>query len=268
MSESEKTIKYLQEQLDSQQAMFIQTNNYLAQVKGELEMQVQARTKELADANHELITLLYRTSHDFKSPVASLKGLLNIIRSFSSDPIFNIAIQNGFETLKKQENMFLNLNHYHLIKDEKLTGENVPVYAMANKVLDDMEKTFTNIKTVTQIDIGNELFFFTAPDLLRIVLYSLVENAYIFSKGNHINITARLESNFLTVSISDKGDGIAASSADNIYEMFYRGSVLSQGNGLGLFIVKSAITKLGGEIKFKSLAGVGTNFTFKIPGLL
>ncbi|HOK15332.1 MAG TPA: sensor histidine kinase, partial [Candidatus Kapabacteria bacterium] len=53
----------------------------------------------------------------------------------------------------------------------------------------------------------------------------------------------------------------------HIFEQFYRGenSESIQGTGLGLYIVKNAIEKLGGEISFHSELGVGTSFTFSLP---
>jgi signal transduction histidine kinase len=78
-----------------------------------------------------------------------------------------------------------------------------------------------------------------------------------------INITVTAEEAFIT--FKDNGVGIAPAYLDKIFKMFFRANADSKGSGLGLYIVKSAVEKLGGEITVSSEVGEGTSFAIRIP---
>ena len=66
-------------------------------------------------------------------------------------------------------------------------------------------------------------------------------------------------------SIKDNGPGIPAHLHEKLFDMFFRASNKSQGSGLGLYIVKNSIEKLGGTVTLKSEVGVGTEFLVELP---
>ena len=67
------------------------------------------------------------------------------------------------------------------------------------------------------------------------------------------------------IQIIDNGIGIAKSALPNIFDMFYRASDISDGSGLGLYIVKEMVEKLGGEISVTSQINQGSSFIIKLP---
>ena len=67
--------------------------------------------------------------------------------------------------------------------------------------------------------------------------------------------------------VSDNGIGIDERHLENIFKMFYRADEGSKGSGLGLYIVKETVDKLGGKIEVKSKSGEGTSFTITLPPL-
>ncbi|HET9054522.1 MAG TPA: HAMP domain-containing sensor histidine kinase, partial [Cyclobacteriaceae bacterium] len=68
-----------------------------------------------------------------------------------------------------------------------------------------------------------------------------------------------------TIIFSDNGIGIEKNDLAKIFEMFYRATIQSDGSGIGLYIVKNAVEKLGGSISVSSKVGFGTTFTIKLP---
>jgi signal transduction histidine kinase len=80
-----------------------------------------------------------------------------------------------------------------------------------------------------------------------------------------INIVSTNEN--ATIRFMDNGIGIADEYVDKIFKMFFRASADSKGSGLGLYIVKSAVDKLGGTIEVSSALGKGTMFTMTVPNL-
>jgi signal transduction histidine kinase len=112
-------------------------------------------------------------------------------------------------------------------------------------------------------------------DPLRVeqVLANLVDNAIKYSPhGGPIHVRIALDENeMLAVSVSDRGSGIPPDSVDHIFERFFRVEDTRRGvkgAGLGLFICKSLVESHGGTISVQSQLGVGTTFTFTLPGLV
>jgi signal transduction histidine kinase len=106
------------------------------------------------------------------------------------------------------------------------------------------------------------------PYRLNLIISSLVANAIKYSdplkKTKTISLSVKSEEN-LTLELSDNGLGINDNVLPKIFDMFYRGNEKSNGSGLGLYIAKEAVEKLGGSINVRTVAGEGTTFTITIP---
>jgi signal transduction histidine kinase len=106
--------------------------------------------------------------------------------------------------------------------------------------------------------------------LLQIVFRNLLENAIIFRKtepglGCFVNITVKENGKNLELSVTDNGIGIKEKYIPRIFELYFRASQASRGNGLGLYLVQKATQKLKGEITIVSDINVGTTFTILLP---
>ena len=73
---------------------------------------------------------------------------------------------------------------------------------------------------------------------------------------------------FATITFEDNGIGIIEEFQESIFNMFFRATELSEGSGIGLYIVKQAIEKLGGKVHVKSTPDQGSIFTVKLPNLI
>ncbi|TAE48787.1 MAG: ATP-binding protein, partial [Cytophagales bacterium] len=107
-------------------------------------------------------------------------------------------------------------------------------------------------------------------EILEIVIQNLIENAINFrtqdpEKAPHISLKVKEHFDWLYIMIRDNGTGISIEHLPQIYDMFFRGSELSKGNGLGLYVVKSALDRLKIEVEVTSLENSYTDFHIKIP---
>jgi signal transduction histidine kinase len=104
------------------------------------------------------------------------------------------------------------------------------------------------------------------PDKLRQVLSALVDNAVKFSPyGGTVTVAARRTENAVEVTVGDEGVGIPQSEQELIFSKFYRGSDTASGTGIGLFIARGLVSKMGGHISVQSEEGKGSQFTFDLP---
>jgi sensor histidine kinase regulating citrate/malate metabolism len=103
--------------------------------------------------------------------------------------------------------------------------------------------------------------------LINIILSNMIENALIFTDQKHAEISLKITDNGteLNIQLEDKGIGIEDTFHDRIFDMYFRSSELSKGNGLGLYVVKTALGKLHGDISVMSEKNKYTLFEINIP---
>ncbi len=131
--------------------------------------------------------------------------------------------------------------------------------------------TFENVWEQKKIEIETELkdgvIINADAELLSLVWNNLFSNAFKFTEnGGKVSVLLTTENDFAIVSVADTGCGISLDTGKHIFEKFYQGdtSHQTQGNGLGLALVKRVVDIIGGEINVSSEIGKGSTFTIKI----
>ena len=128
---------------------------------------------------------------------------------------------------------------------------------------DAWESKNLNIET----DIEDGVRIRSDSELLTLVWNNLVSNAVKFTpEGGAIGVSLKTEGDSIVVTVSDTGCGMKAETGKHIFEKFYQGdtSHATQGNGLGLALVKRVMDILSGEIGVQSVYGEGSTFTVKL----
>ena len=118
-----------------------------------------------------------------------------------------------------------------------------------------------------ETDIADDVRIKSDPELLSLVWNNLISNAVKFTpEGGKIGVSLNTDGNLVTVAVRDTGCGMTPQVGQHIFEKFYQGdtSHATQGNGLGLALVKRVVDILHGEISVQSTPGQGSTFTVKI----
>ena len=118
-----------------------------------------------------------------------------------------------------------------------------------------------------ETDIQEDVRIQSDPELLSLVWNNLISNAVKFTpQGGTIGLTLKAEKDWVVVQVRDTGCAIGPETGKHIFEKFYQGdtSHATQGNGLGLALVKRVIDILSGEIAVQSVLGKGSTFTVKL----
>lgn len=116
--------------------------------------------------------------------------------------------------------------------------------------------------------LEDNLTFYSDQNLLKIILKNLIENSLIFSDISRditVKVSARKKRSSIYLCVEDNGEGIESDIRPRIFDLFYRGSQKSKGNGLGLYLVKKAVEKLNGSIELESEVNKCTKFTIILP---
>ena len=129
------------------------------------------------------------------------------------------------------------------------------------------ESTWEKKNIDIETNMEEEVFVESDGELLSLVWNNLFSNALKFTEpGGTVSVTMKTEGAFVTIKVSDTGCGIPPETGKHIFEKFYQGdtSHATQGNGLGLALVKRVVDIVGGELSVESEVGKGSTFTVKI----
>lgn len=227
------------------------------------------KNEALAKINTQMERFLYSTSHDLRSPLTSILGLVNLLRMERSAG----AIQNY---VGKIENCVLRLDE--IIKDIMRFSKNSYQHLQSEKVF--LEPLiWRSIKSNRKLQYYNRISFdvvveenhtfFSDPERLEIIVHNIIRNAITFSDPQKskpfVTIKATAAEDGAVIEVIDNGIGIGKSHLEPIFNMFYRATDRSQGAGLGLYVVKEAVERLKGSIHAESEIGFGSMFRVIIP---
>lgn len=231
---------------------------------------MSGQLNELEESQKKFIA---NVSHDFRSPLTSIKGYLEAILDGTiphemQDKYLNIVI---FETerLSKLTNNLLTLNNIDS-KKNRLNMEPFDINLVIKRIIETFEGTCKSKEIKFDLTFSDKSIIVNA-DLEKIsqVLYNLVDNAIKFSHHNstiYIQVNERGEKVF--ISVKDTGIGIPKESISKIWERFFKTDLSrgkdKKGTGLGLSIVKEIINAHQENIDVISTEGVGTEFTFSL----
>ncbi len=236
-----------------------------------LAIALQERNEDLSKINSELDRFVYSASHDLRAPIASLLGLIEVAR-------LEVTMENMGRLLDMQQKSLERLDHF--IKDIVDHSRNTRLQVESEEVnfKNIIEGSFEYLQFMENADrikkniiVEQSEPFFTSPTRLEIVLNNLISNAmkYADLRKTDPSIEVRVKTNLKTaeIRIIDNGEGIPTDAKPKIFDMFYRASANGVGSGLGLYIVKEAIQKVGGTIVVYSEPGKGTEFVMEIPNM-
>jgi PAS domain S-box-containing protein len=224
--------------------------------------------EELKVRNAELDNFVYKVSHDLRAPLSSVLGLVNLATLEGNDDNLADYVKIIGQKIKQLDNFISDvLSHSKNLKlDVKI--EKIDLQLLIENSFKDLDYLKGADTIIKHLDISSEAFF---SDKWRIgeIFRNLISNSIKyrdFEKPNaEISIKVQTNPDRSIITFSDNGIGISVADQNKIFDMFYRASVQSDGSGLGLYIVKNAVEKIGGLLKITSQLGKGTTFELKLP---
>ena len=231
--------------------------------------QLQEKNKELEKINFELDRFVYSASHDLRSPLTSVLGLLNLMREEVKEAGTIHLVSLMEESILKLDNTIRDIVAYSRNNRTEINFEPVSLQALVNDISSNLRYLETgDFKVAEQIHLLDEYVFLSDRNRLQIILNNLLANAIRYrhpARKPEVQIGVLLKGQVVEITVSDNGQGINEKHLGKIFEMFYRTSDTSAGSGLGLYIVKETVKKLNGLIEVKSQVNEGSIFTITLP---
>lgn len=253
--------------------------HYEFTVESEDEMGYLAATlsymaSEIARSEDDQKKFVANVSHDFRSPLTSIKGYLEAMIDGTIPPEMHekylTILLNETERLRKLTNSLLTLNNLNT-KGIMLNKTDFDINQTIRGVAASFEGT-CRAKTIAieLVLTGDEMYVVADIDKIQQVLYNLLDNAIKFSHHDSvIKIETNEKHNKVFISVKDSGIGIPKDDLKLIWDRFYKSDLSrgkdKKGTGLGLSITKEIIRSHGENINVISTEGVGTEFIFSLP---
>ncbi|MFM2285545.1 MAG: hypothetical protein RLZZ543_1042 [Bacteroidota bacterium] len=234
--------------------------------------QLQEKNKELEKINFELDRFVYSASHDLRSPLTSILGLLNILREEVKDAGTTQLVGMMEESILKLDNTIRDIVAYSRNNRTDVVFEPVHLRSLVEEIANNLRYLENGeFKIQEQITVLDEMVFLCDRNRLQIILNNLLANAFRYrhpARKPEVKVSSTLNGQFVEIAVSDNGLGINDQHIGKIFDMFYRTSDTSAGSGLGLYIVKETIKKLNGSIEVESSVNEGSTFHFQLPLIL
>ena len=226
---------------------------------------------ELIRRNFELDSFVYRASHDLKSPLNSIMGLISLIKD--SEPTTHTAqyLELMDRSVSKLDVFIRELTDFSRNERLQLTPERINFPEIVQECRENLYfmENAGRVKLKTQFNCSGD--FWSDSMRIKVILNNLISNSVKYQdltrEDSFVKIVVDSASSKTVIEITDNGIGIDEEHLAQVFEMFFRASVQSYGTGLGLYIVKQSIDKLKGTIEVESKPGKGTKFKLFIPNV-
>lgn len=279
-------IKKLTELLDERTMALMERESDLADRMEEIEAQkeeltaaveeladqnkvLQTALRELKERNQELDQLLYRTSHDLRSPVASIIGIVNLLEQEIGDS-HRQYLQHIYHQTTQMDGLLKSLASLSRTILNEIRFSRFNLDSCIRQCINDLKYMSNFSSVVIRTETSGMPEVVTDILLLSIVIKSLLANAITFQSDageGLVIIRSNATASSIFIEIVDNGEGITDAIKDKVFDMFYRGSSQSSGSGLGLYIVKKIVNQLNGQVSFTSKPGM-TTFEVTVPNVV
>lgn len=267
------------ERLVEAQQIIEAQNEKLKEYTDDLEAEVAKRTADLESTNTELAQNVqkleqyaFMTAHNLRAPVARLLGLTHLLE-ISPDTEKSEWLNIISKIKEEGDSLDAVIKDLNAILDLRKEAENDKEWIDLNQTLAQTIRILKNSIELSEAEIEFENSAFNEikcnPTYIDSIFYNLISNAIKYRSDQRklkIKIITKTNEDYKTIIFSDNGVGIdLEKNKDKIFGMYKRFHTHVEGKGLGLYLVKSQMDILGGEIKVESELDKGTTFTLIFP---
>lgn len=231
---------------------------------------INRMAEELSGIETLRTDFIANVSHELKTPLAIIQNYGTLLQSpdLSEEQRIEYA-KSVTASSRRLADLITNILKLNRLENQQIYPEK-KVYNLGEQLCEcllNFENVWEEKRIEIETDIEEDVIIETDPELLSLVWNNLFSNALKFTgTGGVVSLTLKTDDEFAVVSVNDTGCGISPEVGDHIFEKFYQGdtSHATQGNGLGLALVKRVTDIIDGDISVSSEVGRGSTFTVRI----
>ncbi len=225
---------------------------------------------ELSSVETLRTDFIANVSHEMKTPLAVMQNYGTLLQEPDLSEEKRVEYAKAItEASHRLADMMTNILKLNRLENQQIYP-NLANFDLGEQLCESLlqyESTWERKNIEIETEIAESVFVFADAELLSLVWNNLFSNAFKFTdEGGKVTLTLTADEEYATVKIADTGCGMSADVGAHIFEKFYQAdtSHATQGNGLGLALVKRVIDIMQGEIGVESTVGAGTIFTVRI----
>lgn len=209
-------------------------------------------------------------SHEIRTPLTVISNYGRLLKEPGLSEEKRIEYAEGvIYGTKKMSDMITNILRLNRLENQKIYGAQAEfdLSELLCRSLLSFETVWEKKGIEIEVDVADGVRITSDAELLELVFNNLLSNAFKFTeRGGVVSVILTDGEDFSTVVIRDTGCGIPREVGERMFEKFYQAdtSHATEGNGLGLALVKKIVDVIGAEISVESSVGVGTEFTVKL----
>ena len=223
---------------------------------------------ELKKINSELDNFVYSVSHDLRSPLLAILGLVQLIHQHQqSDEAMQKYISMIAASATRMDDTIKEILDYSRNARLDIVVSPVDFNLMIREIFEDV-RHISPEKITLKLNIKQDIPFYSDSNRISTLIKNIISNSVKYRKkginNSYIKINILITPEEALLRFEDNGEGIEAIHQDRIFDMFYRASNSAPGTGLGLYICKEILHNINGTITLDSVAGEGSVFTVTI----
>lgn len=226
------------------------------------------REKALIDSSKHLDQVFYKTTHDLIAPIRSMMGLVTLAENSVEEKRAEYLLLIR-KSLVKLDGFIEEMNDFFKGERLEIKRERIDLKSLIQSEVDSLRTLHNSSSIDIEIDFDKQVDFFSDLFRIKTILTNLISNSlkYLDSskEKSFLKLNVLVNEKEAIFRIQDNGIGIEQQYLKKIFDQFFRATVHSYGNGIGLFIVKDTIERLNGRINVTSTFGKGTTFEVTIP---
>lgn len=225
--------------------------------------------QELSGTETLRTDFIANVSHELKTPLAVMKNYGTLLQQPSLSDEKRIEYAKAVtESSRKQAILITNILKLNKLENQSLfpVAKEYDLSEQLRECLLGFEYMWEQKNIDIEADIAEDITVRADGELLSLVWNNLLSNAFKFTpEGGKVSVSLASDDKTVTVAVSDTGCGIPSDVGAHIFEKFYQGdtSHSTQGNGLGLALVKRVVDIMKGDISVESAVGQGSTFTVR-----
>ena len=231
---------------------------------------INKMAEELSGVETLRTDFIANVSHEMKTPLAIMQNYGTLLQAPDLPEEKRIAYAKAItDASRRLADMMTNILKLNRLENQQIYPRPT-TFELGEQLCESLlqyESTWERKNIEIETDISEGVTVCADGELLLLVWNNLFSNAFKFTEdGGKVTLTLTADEKYATVKITDTGCGMSAEVGAHIFEKFYQGdtSHATQGNGLGLALVKRVVDIMQGEIGVESAVGVGTTFTVRI----
>ena len=231
---------------------------------------INAMAEELSSVETLRTDFIANVSHEMKTPLAVMQNYGTLLQTPDLPEEKRMEYARAItDASRRLADMMTNILKLNRLENQQIYP-NLTTFDLGEQLCESLlqyESTWERKNIEIETDIADGVRISADAELLSLVWNNLFSNAFKFTEdGGRVTLTLTADEKYATVRVTDTGCGMSAEVGAHIFEKFYQGdtSHATQGNGLGLALVKRVVDIMQGEIGVESAVGVGTTFTVKI----